>query len=153
MEAAFVTIDRVKIEFKVVVIWNELGSFASFPQAFALFYSELNNAIVQGLAAGALDTCTIDCFMDDELIGPLMFDQIKELAEEMELLVEGKLADPIREFNPKQRAKFLVLLAVQLQASAEAFLAHIENIKARSEEWARNNPGAEEAEQEPPDQS
>lgn len=134
MEATVITAQKVKFEFEVVIVWENKGRFASFPQAFAFFYNELNKAIAQGLPGGTLGTCNIDCYMDGEMIGPLMFEQIKELAEEMGLLVAGKLADPISEFNLRQALKFYVLLAAQLNASAEAFLAHIERAKARCQE-------------------
>jgi len=140
------------IEFEVEIRWEKLGRFTSFPQAFALYYTKLNEAIAEGLPGGFLDTCTIDCFFDNQLMGPLTFDQIRDLADAMGLLVDGKLVELIREFDLRQTDKFYCLLAKELKDSNEALVAHIERMMARREEWERNHPAEAETDQTAEDQ-
>lgn len=99
------------------------GRFASFPQAFATFYCELNKSVEKGLPQVLLPSNTIGCYHGGELIGLLMFDQVKCLANQTGLLVDHKLAEPIVEFNYQQAERFQTLLVNHLIIGAEAAIA------------------------------
>jgi len=140
-----------KVEFVVKILAKKLGRFDSFPQAFAAYYAGLNKEITEGLPETCLGRCVISCFLDDELIGYLSYHEIRFLGDQMGLLVDGKLVEPVSEFDLQQEKKFRRLLIEQIIARAATLFARAEKALAGKGKAAAINLPEEQISQETKD--